>query len=205
MLAEVSLGIEPALSQNLFGRCCYSVSAASGAIDPVEIKPIPSTSRRSSMPTTSASRASLPAWWATVRAPKTWPRKRLEALAHSPGAGRKRRGLAIPDRRPHGPERAAQRPPPAALRIAGRRSAQPPTPEEAHAAAEEREQVRRILAGLPERQSELLVLRSSGLTYDELAAALGLNPAPSERSMARAQQAFRKEYLKQYGTRRNGR
>ena len=35
-----------------------------------------------------------------------------------------------------------------------------PTPEEAHAAAQEREQVRQILAMLRERQAELLILRS---------------------------------------------
>jgi RNA polymerase sigma-70 factor (ECF subfamily) len=80
-----------------------------------------------------------------------------------------------------------------------------PTPEEVHAAEQERDQVRRILAGLPERQAELLILRSSGLTYCELAAALGLNPASVGTLIGRAQQAFRKEYLKQYGTRRNGR
>jgi RNA polymerase sigma-70 factor (ECF subfamily) len=80
-----------------------------------------------------------------------------------------------------------------------------PTPEEAHAAAQEREQVRQILAMLRERQAELLILRSSGLTYDELAAALGLNPGSVGTLISRAQQAFRKEYLKQYGTRRNGR
>jgi len=79
------------------------------------------------------------------------------------------------------------------------------TPEEVHAAAEEREQVRRILAVLRARQAELLVLRSSGLSYDELAAALGLNPASVGTLLARAQQAFRKEYLKQYGTRPDGR
>jgi RNA polymerase sigma-70 factor, ECF subfamily len=80
-----------------------------------------------------------------------------------------------------------------------------PTPEEVHAAAEEREQVRRVLAVLRARQAELLVLRSSGLSYDELAAALGLNPASVGTLLGRAQQAFRKEYLKQYGTRPNGR
>ena len=78
------------------------------------------------------------------------------------------------------------------------------TPEEVHAAAEEREQVRRILSILRERQAELLVLRSSGLSYDELASALGLNPASVGTLIARAQQAFRKEYVKLYGTRRNG-
>lgn len=80
-----------------------------------------------------------------------------------------------------------------------------PTPEEVHAAAEEREQVRQVLARLRDRQAELLILRSSGLAYDELAAALNLNPASVGTLIARAQQAFRKEFIKRYGTRRNGR
>ena len=79
------------------------------------------------------------------------------------------------------------------------------TPEEAHAAAEERGQVRRILGVLREREAELLILRSSGLSYEELAEALGLNPVSVGTLVARAQQAFRKEYVKLYGTRRNGR
>ena len=65
-----------------------------------------------------------------------------------------------------------------------------PTPEEAHAAAEEREQVRRILALLRPREAELLVLRAGGLSYEEVAAALDVSPtsvgtlisAPSRRS-----------------------
>ena len=80
-----------------------------------------------------------------------------------------------------------------------------PTPEEVHAAAEEREQVRQILATLRERQAELLLLRASGLSYDELAIALGLNPASIGTLVGRAQQAFRKEYFRLYGTPRNGR
>jgi len=82
------------------------------------------------------------------------------------------------------------------------RSDRPPdtlTPEEAHAAAEERAQVRTVLAALDERQAELLVLRSSGLTYEEIASAVDLNPASVGTLISRAQQAFRKEYLKQYG------
>ncbi|HLH18827.1 MAG TPA: sigma-70 family RNA polymerase sigma factor [Bryobacteraceae bacterium] len=76
-----------------------------------------------------------------------------------------------------------------------------PTPEQAHAASEEREQVRRVLAGLDPRQAELLLLRSSGLSYNEVAAALELNPASVGTLIARAQQAFRKEYIRQYGER----
>lgn len=73
------------------------------------------------------------------------------------------------------------------------------TPEEAHAASEEREHVRLVLAAIGERHAELLLLRSSGLPYNEVAAALDLNPASVGTMISRAQQAFRKEYLKQYG------
>jgi len=79
------------------------------------------------------------------------------------------------------------------------------TPEEAHAAAEEREHVRLVLAALDERQAELLVLRSSGLSYEEVANAADVNPASVGTLISRAQQAFRKEYLKQYGQQRNQR
>jgi RNA polymerase sigma-70 factor (ECF subfamily) len=76
------------------------------------------------------------------------------------------------------------------------------TPEQAHAAAEERELVRMALAALDARQAELLLLRSSGLSYEEVAGALGLNPASVGTLLGRAQQAFRKEYLKQNGRQR---
>jgi RNA polymerase sigma-70 factor (ECF subfamily) len=73
------------------------------------------------------------------------------------------------------------------------------TPEEAHAAAEERAHVRLVLAALDERQAELLLLRSSGLSYEEVASAAQVHPASVGTLLSRAQQAFRKEYLKQYG------
>jgi RNA polymerase sigma-70 factor, ECF subfamily len=76
-----------------------------------------------------------------------------------------------------------------------------PTPEEVHAAGEQREQVRRVLAALDERDSELLLLRASGLQYTEVAAALDLNPSSVGTMVSRAQQAFRKEYVKRYGER----
>ena len=78
-----------------------------------------------------------------------------------------------------------------------------PTPEEAHAAAEEREQVRLVLAALDPRQAELLLLRSSGLSYDEVASAAEVNPVSVGTLISRAQQAFRKEYVKRYGQQRN--
>ena len=74
-----------------------------------------------------------------------------------------------------------------------------PTPEEIRSSQEENERVRIVLAGLRRRQAELLLLRSDGLTYDELASALELNPASVGTLLSRAQQAFRKEYIKRYG------
>jgi RNA polymerase sigma-70 factor (ECF subfamily) len=73
------------------------------------------------------------------------------------------------------------------------------TPEEAHAAAEEQAQVRLVLAALDERQAELLLLRNSGLSYEEVASAADVNPASVGTLISRAQQAFRKEYIKRYG------
>ena len=75
-----------------------------------------------------------------------------------------------------------------------------PTPEDVRTAAEEQERVRQVLAVIESRQAELLVLRSHGLSYDEVAAALELNPASIGTLLSRAQDAFRKEYIKRYGT-----
>lgn len=75
----------------------------------------------------------------------------------------------------------------------------PGNPEEVHAATEERDQVRRVLAAIDRRQAALLLLRANGLTYEELASALDLNPASVGTLVSRAQQAFRKEYERKYG------
>jgi RNA polymerase sigma-70 factor, ECF subfamily len=75
----------------------------------------------------------------------------------------------------------------------------PSTPEQICAAAEEQQKVRLVLAVLDCRQAELLLLRSDGLSYGELASALDLNPASIGTLLSRAQQSFRKEYIKRYG------
>lgn len=75
----------------------------------------------------------------------------------------------------------------------------PRTPHELFSAAEEQGRVRAVLAAMNPRQAELLVLRSDGVTYDELAGALSLNPASVGTLVSRAKQAFRKEYVKRYG------
>jgi RNA polymerase sigma-70 factor (ECF subfamily) len=79
------------------------------------------------------------------------------------------------------------------------------TPEQVHAAAEEREQVRCTLTALEPRDAEMLLLQASGLRYQEIARALEINPASVGTMLARAQRAFRKEYAKRYGEQQDGR
>ena len=73
------------------------------------------------------------------------------------------------------------------------------TPEEIHVETEKRQQVRAVLAKLKPRTAELLLLRSDGLSYQEIADTLGLNAASIGTLLSRAQQTFRKEYTKRYG------
>jgi RNA polymerase sigma-70 factor (ECF subfamily) len=74
-----------------------------------------------------------------------------------------------------------------------------PTPEEVRTASEEQARVRQVLAIIEPRPAELLLLRSQGFSYEELASALDLNPASIGTLLSRAQEAFRKEYIKRYG------
>ena len=75
----------------------------------------------------------------------------------------------------------------------------PATPEELRSVKEEQEKVRLILALIEPRQAEFLVLRSNGFSYEEVASILRLNPTSVGTLLGRAQQAFRKEYIKRYG------
>jgi len=195
-----------ARSQTAGGRCCYSVSAPGGAVEAVEIEAdsfdyesffhahyerIARVIARVVGDPGRAEDLAAEAFWKLWRTPR----------AHGENAG----GWLY---------RTAVRLSLNELRSRGRRQryeaqwdapAGSVTPEEAHAAAEERGQVRRILGLLPARQAELLILRAGGLRYDELAEALGLHPPSVGTLIGRAQEAFRKEYVKLYGTRRNGR
>ncbi|MFI7599953.1 sigma-70 family RNA polymerase sigma factor [Actinoplanes sp. NPDC049681] len=58
---------------------------------------------------------------------------------------------------------------------------------------DERRRVRAALARLPRRQAVALVLRHSGLSYAEVAAALGLSPGSVGTVVRRAESALRKE------------
>jgi len=78
-------------------------------------------------------------------------------------------------------------------------SSSAPTPEELHAAEQEREQVRRVLAAIDPRDATILLMRSHGSSYEEIAAAVEVKPTSVGTLLARAQQAFRKEYQRIYG------
>ena len=58
---------------------------------------------------------------------------------------------------------------------------------------DERRGVRGALARLPRRQAVALVLRHSGLSYAEVAAALDLSPDSVGTTVRRAESALRKE------------
>ncbi len=75
----------------------------------------------------------------------------------------------------------------------------PPTPAEIFDARSDRQRTRIVLAALSRRHAALLVLRSEGLSYQQLAAGLNLNPSYVGSLLVRAQTAFRREYEKRYG------
>lgn len=69
-----------------------------------------------------------------------------------------------------------------------------PDPAEVAQRADEQATVRRALAGLPERQAQLLILRHAGLSYREVAEVLKVAPGSVGTLLARAQAAFEKAY-----------
>jgi RNA polymerase sigma-70 factor (ECF subfamily) len=73
------------------------------------------------------------------------------------------------------------------------------TPEQIHLQTEKQLHVRAVLSRLPARDAELLLLRSDGLSYQEIAEVLNLNPRSVGKLLSRAQEAFRKGYIKRYG------
>lgn len=77
----------------------------------------------------------------------------------------------------------------------------PQSPEELAGASQERTRVQRVLAAIDRRKAELLLLRSEGFSYAELAAAFDLSPGSVGTLLNRAEETFRKEYVKRYGER----
>jgi RNA polymerase sigma factor (sigma-70 family) len=78
------------------------------------------------------------------------------------------------------------------------RDGEPMSPDVADAVVtlEERRHVRAALARLPRQQAVALVLRHSGLSYAEVAAALGLSPGSVGTTVRRAESALRKELIR---------
>lgn len=71
-------------------------------------------------------------------------------------------------------------------------------PESAAISSEERARARAALARMPEASATLLVLRYSGLSYAEVAAALAIEVDQVGTRLRRAQELFRKEVLSGY-------
>ena len=72
-------------------------------------------------------------------------------------------------------------------------TAAPPDPESVHERAEERRLVREALARLPTKKASVLALRYSGLSYAEVAAALGVTTGQVGTLLRRAEAALVKE------------
>jgi len=68
------------------------------------------------------------------------------------------------------------------------------SPAEAYDVEEARQSLRQVLAQMPLRQSQLLVMRYSGLSYQEIATVLGVSPTSSGPLLARAEAEFEKRY-----------
>jgi RNA polymerase sigma-70 factor (ECF subfamily) len=66
-------------------------------------------------------------------------------------------------------------------------------------AEERRERVRAVLGALKPREAQLLLLRSSGLAYRDLAEALGIEPASVGTMLARAEAEFERRFRARYG------
>lgn len=74
------------------------------------------------------------------------------------------------------------------------RRSRPSSPGQALAGEDSRRRVRSAIAGMPERERQLLLLRAEGYSYRDMAAALDLNEASIGTLLARARAAFRECY-----------
>jgi RNA polymerase sigma-70 factor, ECF subfamily len=73
------------------------------------------------------------------------------------------------------------------------------TPEDIHSQSQQQDRVRSVLSALEPRQAQFLLLRSQDFSCQEVASILNLNPASIGTLLRRAQESFRKEYIKRYG------
>ena len=70
-----------------------------------------------------------------------------------------------------------------------------PGPEEEVMARDEARRVRQALTGLRQRDQAVLVLRYSGVSYAEIAEAIGIKPGSVGTILARAERALRERYV----------
>lgn len=68
------------------------------------------------------------------------------------------------------------------------------SPAEIQAREEEHRTVRQALARMNKRQSQILILRHSGLTYKEIAKTMDLSPTSIGPLLVRAEREFEKQY-----------
>jgi len=74
-----------------------------------------------------------------------------------------------------------------------------PGPDKFLEQTEERERVRDVLGKLKREQAGLVLLRAEGFGYAEIGAVLNLKTTSVGKLLARAEEAFRKEYIHRYG------
>jgi len=78
-------------------------------------------------------------------------------------------------------------------------TASTPSPLDEVLREERRSLVRAVLAALRPAQAQILILRSSGLSYNDLAESLGVERGSIGTMLARAEREFEKHYLEMYG------
>lgn len=77
----------------------------------------------------------------------------------------------------------------------------PAVPDELLERDDEGQRVREVLLAIKPRFATLLVMRTEGLDYREIAEALGVRAASVGTLLSRAEASFRKEYVRRHGPR----
>lgn len=75
-----------------------------------------------------------------------------------------------------------------------------PTPLDGLLKEERRTQVQEVLSSMKKWKAQILILRSSGLSYEELASALGFKRSSVGTMLARAETEFHKRYFRMHGS-----
>jgi len=65
--------------------------------------------------------------------------------------------------------------------------------------SQRQDKVRSVLSILKPREAQFLLLRSHDFSYQEVASILNVNPASIGTLVRRAEESFRKEYIRRYG------